>query len=165
MGSIDIEDAAKTLSQIPKVLEALGELIDEHEVLVRIEDEYETEKKLLEENMFKTVIIRQSTFFESFLTSLLKMDIESRIERSLSRSETHFLTQGLNPKGKVYLADWLGQIDESEREALLELMSIRGTIAHEAWIELESQDNENLERIAKRIHNQIGDLLDSDILI
>lgn len=165
MAGINVERASEAISQLADILAELGEFINEHEILVRIQDEYEIEEKLLEEEMYKTVVIRQSTFFESFLTSVIKIKVEESIDREISNSEEHFLNQGLNPRGKVYLADWFGQIDSQVREALLELMSIRGQIAHEAWVEMEEQEEENLKRIANRIHDQIENILESDYLL
>lgn len=152
---LDEVDWESALEAITRLLAPYSEL-DGHSIIFLIESELEVQEGLLEMGLEKTVLVRQSTFIESFLSSLLQIEIEERLSRDLSSSDENYLQQGISPKGKVRLAFWFEILEKEERDALLDLMGVRGEIAHTAWSEIETTekyDEDNYERIVNRIYD------------
>lgn len=172
MATFDFDDDVwdKLVDGFEDVLEEIWSVFDGHEILFLLEEELDVESELMEMGLYKTVMMRQATTIESLLASVIQITIEDERDVTLSNREVDFLQQRIGPKAKVYLAYWFGIIEHDFRNALLELMGERGSIAHDAWLELEideeeSETRDKYERIAERIHAALkSELEDGDWL-
>lgn len=110
--------------------------------------EIQRQESMFEDEYYRSVIIRQSGFFEDYLRAYLIHELEEVRGRELSNSEKSFIKR-LGHTDRILFAHLMDIVSEDERNALLEMASTRNEIAHSWW--LKTGTEEDYKRVAKRI--------------
>lgn len=116
----------------------------------KFEEEIDAQRELIEAGNYCSAIIRQAAFVETLLQFSIILKIETYNERALSNQEQDaFDRMGNEPK--VYMANALGLLSDSEYEAYTKLMGKRNDVAHNWWVMFSEEENEHFERVAELV--------------
>ena len=113
------------------------------------------QEKLLSEKDTKgrervySTLLRQSAFFEHYLSLQIKSEYTDMVNRSLEREETKDI-ESFGHQNRIRFSHILGIITEEERETLLEMADQRNRISHEPWHKFE-KDQDKTERIVRDV--------------
>lgn len=122
-------------------------------------EELETQYGLLEREQFKTLLVRQSAFFEDFLRVLCQTHFQAYANRVLSNKEMKLIAQ-MGHQDRTRIAYLLGAITEKEHGHLQEMVSARNTITHNSWTEFDEADEQRYESVSKKVNGVLEDYLD-----
>ncbi|ELZ43404.1 hypothetical protein C464_16797 [Halorubrum coriense DSM 10284] len=137
--------------------ELLGDLVGAFaDVLLpaMIQAELDEQQKLIESRDYCSTIIRQAAFVESLLQWAIIEEIESYREADLSNSEQNVIEQ-MGNEPKVYMANALGLLTDSEYEAYTKLMGTRNDVAHNWWMTFSDEEQEHFEHVAERVYQTL----------
>lgn len=120
--------------------------------------ECQMQEEYLEQELFMPTILRQAAFIEYFLVAELLEEFEDLKGEPLSNSEKKFIKNQLGNSGRQRLVSMLGVLEESEEQAVNELIGARNDIGHQPWIVFSEDDRQRFERVATRVHNIFEDM-------
>lgn len=126
--------------------------------------EYLEQAELLDDGHHKPVIVRQASFIEYLLIARIEQRWREEKGEDLSNSERDFVRNKAGLQTRLYMASMLGILEADEEQALQELFSARNTLGHTPWIALADDREEQLERLANRIHDYLEELAEDDRL-
>lgn len=112
--------------------------------------EIDDQRNLIESGDYCSAIIRQAAFVESLLEFGMIQEIESYRGADLSNSEQNVIKQ-MGNEPKVYMANALGILTDSEYEAYTKLMGTRNDVAHNWWMTFSEEEKEHFEHVAERV--------------
>lgn len=140
------------------VYDALNLLLARMGLYSLMETELEAENELISGGQYKSVLIRQSAFFEALLTFRAQLTLQEQKSGVLSRNEIG-VVEDMGHRDRIRLAHLFGQIDEEEHGLLQRMANWRNQIAHTSWHDFDAQDESQMESTAK----QVRDLLQQRI--
>lgn len=148
----DPANAADFLVPLNTLLARMG-------LYVLIEEELENLDELINETQYKATVVRQSAFIEDFLKFHTQLSLQSQKGATLSSKEMNLIEQ-MGNKDRIRFAHLLGAIDEDEHSLLQDMASWRNRIAHTSWTDFDSQDESQIESIAKQVRGFLKDQIE-----
>ena len=145
-------------SELANILEIL------HNEMVRmglgylIENEIEDEQEMMEMGLYKSLIIRQSAFYEDLLKLRCQLALQEQKGEPLSNKEFKVI-DNMGHKSRLRLALLLDVVDEHEHGMLQQMASKRNDIAHTAWPEIDEEETSDIKTTAEKVLS----LLESEI--
>lgn len=115
-----------------------------------IEKEIEEEQKMVNEGLYKPLIIRQSAFYEDLLKLRCQLELQDQKGDSLSNKEFKII-DNMGHRSRLRLARLFGVVEEHEHGMLQQMASKRNKIAHTAWPEIDSEEMSRIESTAKNV--------------
>lgn len=162
--TIVVKNAPKEWKEDTSVLAQYLEF--SHRILVQlglqvlIQNELEEEEALLKQGQFKSLIVRQSAFFEELQILRSLLELQSLKEETLSSKELNIIEQ-MGHRDRLRFARLLGIIDEDEHGLLQDMAHWRNRIAHTAWPEFDAQDESQIQSTAERVNSLLEEELDT----
>lgn len=150
-----IDDPAQAMP----IFRAMNLMMARMGLWVLIENEHEEEEQLLEESRFKEVLIRQSAFFEDYLTLQCQLEFQNLKEDTLTNNELK-LIEKIGHKPRIRLSRLLGIIDKKEHDLLLNLADRRNYIAHNSWTDFDDEEEALFQQVAFRVHEMEEEWMD-----
>lgn len=115
-----------------------------------MEIELAAQNSLLDAGRYKAAVIRQSAFFEELLTFYSQLALQGQKEDVMSNSELKIIEQ-MGHRDRIRLAKLLGEISTDEHAHLQHMAQWRNRIAHTPWNDFSSQDESQIESVARHI--------------
>lgn len=132
------------------VLGRLYNYLAEIGLFLLAEEEYEKETELLEDDDVRTLLVRQSAFFEDYLTVLCQILFQRQAGRVLSNKEMSIIAQ-MGHEDRTRMAYLLGGISEDTHGYLQQMVSARNNIAHNSWTDHTEEDLNNYRTVAEKV--------------
>lgn len=121
---------------------------------ILMEREIDDQQRLIEQESYKPLIIRQSAFYEDYLVYRSLLSLQELKNGTLSKKELQIVEQ-MGHRDRVRLAHLLGELDEQGHGLLQEMARWRNDIAHQAWSEFDSQEESQIESVGKRVYSRL----------
>lgn len=119
---------------------------------VLMERELEAQEDLLSDGQYKAALVRQSAFFEEYLTLASQIALQEQKDGVLSSNEFSIIER-MGHRDRIRLAHLLGEIDEEDHALLQEMAKRRNEVAHTAWADFGSDEESQIRSIARRIRD------------
>lgn len=137
-------------AEAAEIHDMLNMLLARMGLFALMKKEIEAQENLFENGQHKAALVRQSAFFEEYLTFASQIALQEQKDDVLSNKEISII-KNMGHKNRIRLAHLLGEIDEEDHALLQEMASRRNDIAHTAWSDFSSQDESQFRSIARRI--------------
>lgn len=121
--------------------------------------ELEKQNRFFEQDLYRPLIIRQSAFFEDYLTLHCQLEFQALKEGTLANSELT-LIDNMGHSARINLANLLGVIDQDDHDDLAEMAKVRNEIAHQAWTDTNNEQEARLRRVAERARDLLEKLME-----
>jgi uncharacterized protein YutE (UPF0331/DUF86 family) len=145
----DSEVAAQFLEIILDTLFRLG-------LSIIIEDEIEAQEDLIEQNLYKPAIVRQSAFYEDYIIYQFIFTLQDVKGESLSSKELDIIEQ-LGHQDRLRFARLFRILDEYEHAQLQRMAKLRNRVAHNSWSEFDDDDEADLRDTVEKIHEMLSE--------
>ncbi|WP_435319176.1 hypothetical protein [Haloarchaeobius sp. TZWSO28] len=145
------EKAAQFLEIGHRTLVSMG-------VSILIEEEIDAEREMADDGLFKPLVVRQSAFYEEFLTLRTMLAFQGQKEDTLSTKELKII-ESMGHTDRIRISHLMGILDEDEHGLLQNMASWRNRIAHNPWSDFNSQDESQIQSIAEGVL----DLLENEL--
>ncbi|WP_380675819.1 hypothetical protein [Salinigranum sp. GCM10025319] len=123
------------------------------------DEELQEQAKLLDQEQYKILLVRQSAFFEDFLVVLCQTRFQAFTDRVLSNKEMKLIDQ-MGHEDRTRLAYLLGAITEEEHGYLQQMVSARNKVAHNSWTEFSHDDEQQFETVSRKAHEMLENYLE-----
>lgn len=137
-------------AEIAEIHDMLNMLLARMGLFALMKKEKEAQQNLLENDQYKAALVRQSAFFEEYLTFSSQIALQKQKDDVLSSKEISII-KNMGHKNRIRLAHLLGEIDEEDHALLQEMAKRRNDVAHTAWSDFSSQEESQIRSIAQRI--------------
>lgn len=122
--------------------------------------EYDAQSELIEREEYKCAIIRQSAFFEDYLTFLCQLQFQELKAGVLSNNEFKMISQ-MGHTDRIRLASLLNAISDEEHGYLQQLAKRRNELAHNSWTDFSQEKEREFKNASSKVHKILNRLLDS----
>jgi len=154
-GSLDIEiseEGAEILAEIAI------RLIPQTAPIPYLYEEIEAQQKLIQQEFYKPVVIRQAALFENLLALQVKHELEQQKGEELSSQEAD-IADNLGYRKILNLGFILDIYSENERRKFKQLFSARHNIAHNHWTNFDEDDHRTFRNVSNQIYEKLQQLL------